>query len=433
MKVHLVGIGGIGVSALAKYYRAGGHTVSGSDAAPSEITAELAHCGVGIVIGEHRAENVPADVDRIIHTAAILPENPELAAARERNIPVHNYAEAIGELTRHQRTIAVSGSHGKSTTTALVALVLEEGYFDPTVIIGTKLAEFGGTNFRQGKGPFLVLEADEWNKSFLNYSPHAVVLTNIDAEHLDTYGTVAGVEEAFREYLLKVPKDGFIVANADDERIRHITRDLPARIVWYAEKSQAAETVKRTLKISGRHNLANALAALHVGRELGISEPAILKALGSYHGAWRRFELKGIKNGAYIFADYGHHPREIAATLAGARERFPSRRIWCVYQPHQYARLNHLWHDFLGAFDGADRVTLLPVYAVAGREGEGHPAHTSEKLAAALTARGRYTEYLPSFGMAHKYLSRDIRAGDVVLFMGAGTIYDLTNDFLAVA
>ncbi|MDZ4299716.1 MAG: UDP-N-acetylmuramate--L-alanine ligase [Candidatus Sungbacteria bacterium] len=433
MKVHFVGIGGIGVSALARYYRAVGHTVSGSDAVPSEITAELAHRGVGVVIGEHTAENIPPSVDRVIHTAAVLPENPELAAARERDIPVHSYAEAIGELTRHQRTIAVSGSHGKSTTTALIALVLEEGYFDPTVIIGTKLREFGDTNFRQGKGPFLVLEADEWNKSFLNYSPYAVVLTNIDAEHLDTYGTIADVEEAFHEYLLKVPKDGFIVANADDERIRHITRDIPARIVWYSQKNPVAETVKRTLKISGRHNLANALAALHLGREVGISEPAILKALGSYHGAWRRFELKGIKNGAYIFADYGHHPREIAATLAGARERFPSRRIWCVYQPHQYARLNHLWNDFLDAFDGADRVTLLPVYTVAGREVENHPTHTSEKLAAALTARGRYTEYLPSFGVAHKYLARDIRAGDVVLFMGAGTIYDLTNDFLAVA
>lgn len=433
MEVHFIGIGGIGVSALAKYYLAEGHGVSGSDTASSEITAELVRRGVRVALGEHAAKNIPDTFDRVIYTAAIVPTNPELIAARARGIPTQSYAEAIGDLTRRQRTIAISGSHGKSTTTALVALILEEGYFDPTVIIGTKLAEFGGTNFRQGKGPFLVLEADEWNKSFLNYNPFAVVLTNIDAEHLDTYGTVAGVEEAFREYLLNVPKDGFVVANADDERTRHVIRDLPARIVWYSQKDPVVEIIRRTLKISGRHNLANALAALHLGRELGISEPAILKALGSYHGAWRRFELKGIRSGAYIFADYGHHPREIAATLAGARERFPFRRIWCVYQPHQYARLNHLWNDFLGAFDGADRVALLPVYAVAGREIDRHPTRTSQKLATALTARGKHAAYLHSSRAVKEHLTRDIRAGDVVLFMGAGTIYDLTNDFLAAA
>ena len=432
MKIHFIGIGGIGVSALARYYLAAGHAISGSDLTQSEITDELAALGADIKIGRHAKSRLASDIDRVIYTAAVPEKNPELKAARERNIPVQSYAEALGELTREYKTITISGSHGKSTTTALAALILEEGYCDPTVIIGTKLKEFGGSNFRKGRGTHLLLEADEWNRSLLNYSPHIAVVTNIDVEHLDTYKNVEAIEDTFREYLAKVPKDGKIIANADDERLHKVAQKFGKKVVWYSLDDRCATQVKKILKIPGQHNLSNALGALALGRVLGINESAALKALSHYTGAWRRFEFMGMREGAFVYADYGHHPREIAATLAGAREKFPYRRVWCVYQPHQYQRLQYLWDDFVGAFDHADRVVLLPVYAVAGREKEKiKPLHTSKRLADELATRGKNTNYCASFDAAKEFLASELHSGDIALFMGAGDVYDLTKDFLS--
>ena len=440
--IHFIGIGGIGVSALAKYHLSDGDTVSGSDLAPSEITTELARGGARIVVGTHSAFNIPPETDAVIYTAAAPKSNPELKEARRRKLNIRSYAEAVGDLTRQFKTVTVSGAHGKSTTTALVALVLEEGYCDPTVIIGTKVREFGDSNFRQGRGAHLVLEADEWDRSFLNYWPQIAVITNIDAEHLDTYKTVEGVEDAFVKYLAKVPRDGAIIANADDPRASRIVKKFRKKVVWYSQKDRAAAAVRNVLKVPGAHNVSNALAALTVGRTLGIAEPDILRAISRFRGTWRRFEFKGFftpvrsptsnssnrGNGALIFSDYGHHPREISATLAAARERFPLRRVWCVFQPHQYQRLKHLWGDFLGAFDLADRVCLLPVYDVAGRETKSAKrAVNSVKLAHALQERGKNAWHAASFDHAKTFLHAELRRGDVVLTMGAGDIYLLTN------
>ncbi len=427
--IHFIGIGGIGVSALARYHLSRGDTVSGSDLTPSEITADLARAGVFVIIGPHAKPNVPSGTTRVIYTAAIPPKNPERAAARARRIPAHSYAEAVGDITKKYKTVTISGSHGKTTTTALAALVLEEGYFDPTVIVGAKIKEFGNTNFRRGQGSHLVLEADEWNRSFLNYSPHIAVVTNIDAEHLDTYGDLAGVESAFKEYLGRVPADGAIIANRDDEPTRRVAKSFGKKVTWYSVKDAARDPVRAVLKISGEHNISNALAALTVGRVLGIREPDILRALSRFTGAWRRFEFKGLFNGAFLFSDYAHHPREIAATLSAARERFPLRRVVCVYQPHQHQRLQHLWDDFLGAFDLADRVVLLPVYDVAGRDTtKARQAVNSEKLVSALQERGKDAGYVANFAEAREHLRATVRPGDSVLLMGAGDIYDLTTD-----
>ena len=429
MHIHFIGIGGIGVSALAKYYLSAGATVSGSDLCSSEIITELERLHAKITIGVHKTSRLPKRTDKVIYTAAIPASNPELREARKSKIVVQSYAQAVGELTQKYRTITVSGSHGKSTTTALLGIVLTEGYLDPTVIVGTKVKEFGNTNFRKGYGSHLVLEADEWNKSFLEYSPSLAIVTNIDAEHLDTYGSVEGVENAFREYLRKVPRGGFIVANADDARLAKIAKKFRAKVIWYSARSDPeAKLIRKIIKIPGEHNVANALAVLKAARKLGVHEPLILQAISHFRGTWRRFEFAGMSDGAFIFSDYGHHPKEIMATLQGARSQFPFRRIWCVYQPHQYQRLSYLWNDFVEAFDGADRICLLPVYSVAGREKKGDKAKAnSKKLSEALQARGKNVSYAASFDEAEHLIRSHTRKGDVVFFMGAGDIDGLAN------
>ncbi len=435
--IHFIGIGGIGVSALAKQYLAEGAAVSGSDLKRSEITDELSGLGARIKIG-HRPGNLLKKTERVIYTAATPLSNPELREAKKRRCKVQTYAEAVGELTRRCRTITISGAHGKSTTTALTALALIEGYWDPTVIVGTKVREFGDSNFRRGYGPFLVLEADEWNRSFLHYSPEIAVFTNIDAEHLDTYGTVEGVETAFRDYMARVPRNGKIIVNRDDARLVRVAEPFRRQVVWYSLRDRAADTARRILRIPGAHNVLNALAAFTVGRALGVRDADILRALSRFSGTWRRFEFKGLLNGAFVFTDYGHHPTEIQKTLAAARARFPFRRLWCVYEPHQRERLMYLWSEFTGAFDLADRVCLLPVYDVAGRETRrGRKSANSEKLAEEIRRRGKNSQYLESFTAARELIRNEARQGDVIFVMGAGGVYTLTdliqNDIIKTA
>lgn len=435
LHVHLVGIGGIGVSALAKYYLAGGSTVSGSDLKPSEITRELESLGIRVRIGTHNPKNILKSVNLVIYTPAIKQDNKELEEAKKRNLTVLSYPQAVGELTWKYKTITVAGTHGKSTTTAMVALVLTEGYFDPTVIIGSKVREFSppeGSNFRKGLGHYLVLEADEWNRSLLNYHPTIVVMTNIDTDHLDTYGNIEAIEKTFREFLEKVPDKGKIIANADDERLKKIAKKFGQKVIWYSIKDKDAAKVKKLLKIPGEHNVYNALAALNVGRHLGIHEPDILRALSEFKGIWRRFEFKGMVRGAFVYTDYGHHPREIYYTLKAARDHFPFRRIWCVYQPHQYQRLGYLWDDFTQAFDLADVVCLVPVYDVAGRETpKAKKEYSSEKLAAAIEKQGKKVHLLKDQKEVVKFVRNNARSGDVIIIMGAGDIYDVfVQDFL---
>jgi len=428
MKIHFIGIGGIGVSALAKYYLSIGAAVSGSDLVSSEITEELERLGVHIFIGKHKIGNLPKNTVKVIYTSATSKDNAELKEAKKRKLPIVSYAEALGELSRSYQTITVSGAHGKSTTTILSALVLEAGYLDPTVIVGTKAREFGNSNFRRGYGPYLLIEADEWNKSFLNYSPKIAVVTNIDAEHLDTYKNVTEVEKTFQKFLAKVPKDGAIVVNKDNARLYKVAKKFGKIVHWYSLNDSAAKKIREVLRAPGEHNVSNALAAFKLGKIFGIREPDIFHALSHYSGAWRRFEFKGVVNGAFIFTDYGHHPNEVRATLKAARERFPSKRIWCVYQPHQYQRLMYLWNEFLSAFDLADIVCLLPVYDVAGRETKTAKSKVnSQQLSQEILKRGKNVHHLNSFASAKKFIISNAKQGDIILIMGAGDIYDLCN------
>lgn len=415
------------MSALAKYYINQGAKISGSDLSSSEITDDLTKLGAQIFVGGHHKKNLPKNTDAVIYTAAVRKDNLELEEAKKRKIKIQSYAEALGELTKKYKTITVSGAHGKSTTTAMTALVLEKGHCDPLVIVGTKVKEFGDSNFRSGLGGYFVLEADEWNKSFLNYKPQIAILTNIDAEHLDTYKNIDHVALVFKKFLSRIPKEGLIIANADDKVVKKVAKESQRRVIWYSIRDKEAALIKNTIRVAGDHNLLNALAAFRVGRALGIGQPEILQALSGFSGTWRRFEFKGIINKAPVFDDYAHHPNEIKATLAAAKKRFPFGRIISIFQPHQYRRLHSLFNDFTNAFDHSDITCVLDVYDVAGREDQkSKKAVNSFMLASALSEKGKDARHMYHSQVAD-FLKNEVKSNDAVIFMGAGDIYKLTK------
>lgn len=452
--VHLIGIGGIGVSALARFYRTEGHAVSGSDIARSEITDALKKAGIRVFIGPHRASNLAPAVTEVIHTVATRRDNPELRRAKKLGIPTKTYAQALGEITRRYKTIAIAGAHGKSTTTALVALVCVRGGLDPTVVVGAKLREFGDTNFRLGRSRLLVIEADEYRASFLNYLPDIAIITNIDREHLDFYKNIRNIERTFLKFLLGTKRGGAAVLNRDDSRLRRVGTRLrrlrpDIRIAWFSLRDAEAKRIAPQLHIPGRHNVANALAAYRAGRALKIPAIKIIDALSRYRGAWRRFDYQGkiairsypSRRPAYsydrrhtpksgtvkVFADYAHHPTEINATLQAARERFPKRRIACVFQPHHYERTRDLFPEFTRAFSGADKIILLDIYEVAGREQKRrHAVVSSARLAETIRKRGGDAEYVPNRALTAK-LHHELRPGDILIMMGAGSIWEMTK------
>jgi len=441
-KNHFIGIGGIGVSALARYFLAQGAQVSGSDATKSEITRDLEKLGAKISIG-HKAENIKilssCDDGRLIYSAAVQKGNPELKEARRRGIKCQTYAQALGELTKKYFTIAVSGTHGKSTTTAMISLILEAAGLDPTVIVGTKLTEWNNSNCRIGKSKYLVIEADEYAASFLNYWPKIIVLTNIEEEHLDFYGNLEHIVRAFREYVGHLPKDGWLVVNEEDRNVQKIVQNSKLKTQNFNPKLKVKNL---KLKVRGFHNLSNAMAAITVARLLKIPDKISIKTLNNFTGTWRRMEYKGKVNGAKIYDDYGHHPTEIKATLSGAKEllnknyKLKNRnQLWCVFQPHQYQRTYKLFNEFIGVFGEADKVIFLPIYSVPGREKEAIKKKVSSKvLVEAMIKNNQKTGiidqealYLNSFNKAKEFLRENLKNGDICIIMGAGDVYKLTE------
>jgi len=440
MKVHFIGIGGIGVSALAQYFIHIGHEVSGSDLVSSEITEDLKKKGVKIFIGKHKRENIKKDISLVIYTGAVSEDNPELKETIKKQILTQSYAQALGELTRKYFTIAVSGSHGKSTVTAMIALILIEAGFDPTVIIGTKLREFNNTNFRFGKSKFLVIEADEHFASFLNYWPKIIVLTNIEREHLDYYKNLKNILNTYEKYVSHLKKDGILVLNKDCGNVLEISRKIKNK-KFYSIKQEEAQKIKKIMKIPGRFNIANALAALTVARVLKISDKISIEALSGYHGAWRRFEIVNgyLNNKKFtIVSDYAHHPTKIRVTLKAARERFPKKKIWLVFQPHQYQRTYYLFDDFIKVLKNAlrptqgrppvDNLIITDIFDVAGREEKKiKKTVSSKKLVKAINQKN--TIYISNAGKVYQYLKKNLKGGEVVIIMGAGDIYKLVSYF----
>jgi len=432
LKTHFIGIGGIGVSALAQYYLARNHKVSGSDLTSSEITAALKQKGIKLFIGRHKAENLPKKADMVIYSPAIQGNNPELIRAKKHKIKCQSYPQALGELTKKYFTIAVSGTHGKSTTTAMIGLLLVKAGLDPTIIVGTKLKEFDNANCRVGKSRYLVIEADEHLASFLNYWPQIIVLPSIEKDHLDYYKNLNNILKSFKEYIFHLPPDGTLVKNNDDKNIRKIKYRGKTRV--YSRQQPAAKKLKKILKIPGEHNVLNALAALTVARILKIPDRISFPALSEYKGAWRRFEIKkGVIDGKQItvVSDYAHHPTEIKATLKTAREKYPRKKIWCVFQPHQYQRTYYLFTDFVKALREVeerlfvDKLIITDIYDVAGREEKNIKKKVNcQKLVKAI--KKNRAIYLPKRKILN-YLKKNRSNFDILIIMGAGDIYTLAN------
>ena len=444
MKVHFIGIGGIGVSALAQYYLAKGHRVSGSDLVRSEITDFLRKKGAKISTNSKpksqkskpqlKTQKFVKRVNLLIYSPAVPKDHPELKMAKKLGVKCLSYPEALGELTKKYFTIAICGTHGKSTTTAMISLILIKAGFDPTVILGTKLKEFRNSNFRMGKSKFLVIEADEWQASFLNYWPKIIVLTNIEREHLDYYKNLNHIFKTYREFIKHLPKKGILVMNGGDKNISNLKSqisNLNLKTQIYNLKQKEVKKLRKILKVPGEHNVLNALAALKVARVLKIPDKISFKALAEYKGAWRRFEEKDLKIEnckLKIISDYAHHPTEIAATLKAAREKYPNRKIWCIFQPHQYQRTYYLFSEFVKVFKTApvEKLIITDIYDVAGREKKlVKKKVNSKKLIAKI--KKSWAIYLPKQEIIN-YLKKNLKGKEIIVIMGAGDIYNLTRE-----
>ncbi|MFC1629865.1 UDP-N-acetylmuramate--L-alanine ligase [Patescibacteria group bacterium] len=435
-KIHFIGIGGIGVSALAQYYLEKDHKISGSDLSSSEITKMLKKKGVKIFIGEQKAKNLAKDTNLVIFSPAVPGNNPELKKAKKLDIRYQSYPEALGELTKKYFTIAVSGTHGKSTTASMIGLLFVKAGLDPTVIIGTKLKEFQNSNCRVGKSKYLVIEADEHFASFLNYRPQIIILTNIEKDHLDYYKNLKNILKSFKKYISYLPSSGVLIANKDDINISKI-KNLESKTVNYSIKQRESKEIKKILKVPGTHNVYNALAALTLARILKIPDKVSYKALSKYQGSWRRFETKqSIINSRQliIINDYAHHPTEIKATLSATREKFGKKKIWTIFQPHQYQRTFYLFKDFIKAFKEADELVLTEIFDVAGREELDIKEKTSSKKLAneikkSAGWRNKRVHFIKNFQNIPEFLKNKVKENEVIIIMGAGNIYKLYEEF----
>ena len=448
-RVHFVGIGGIGMSGIAEVLLTLGHTVSGSDLHESDATRRLRSLGAEIAIG-HDSEHVGFETDVVVVSSAVNEDNPEVRAARALHVPVIPRAEMLAELMRLKIGVAVAGAHGKTTTTSLLAAVLGEAGFDPTLVIGGRLNALGGTNARLGRSPYMVAEADESDGSFLLLKPRLAIVTNIDREHMNHYGTMDRLVDAYVAFINGIPFYGRAILCADCPMVEAALARVNKRFVTYGTRSDhdfAAREIEhdglRTrfevlhrgnaigrveLATPGRHVVLNALAALAAATELGVEFSTAARALASFGGIQRRFEIKGTSDGVTVVDDYGHHPTEIRATLAAARACFKGR-ILAVFQPHRYTRTADLFHEFTEAFVDADAVVITDIYAAGEAPVDGI---VSSGLAAA-TARKHAGEvhYRPAGNGLAREVAQLARKGDVVITLGAGDITRLGPAILA--
>lgn len=422
--IHCIGIGGIGLSAIARMFLLKGIKVSGSDISPSRVTEELLALGAKISF-DQGTSTVPGTVDVVLYTIAIPDTNPELVDARARGLVVMTYPEALGFLSREHTTIAIAGTHGKTTTTAMTAETLIAAGLDPTVIVGSFLKK-AASNFIPGKSNLFVVEACEYRESFTHLNPHILVITNIEEDHLDYYKDIDDIIRAFNTVACKVPEDGYIVANVDSVNIARALRGVRATVRNYKDVIDTIE-----LSIPGEHNRENAAAALMVANILNANDEKVRTALGRFSGTWRRFEKRGeTKNGILVYDDYAHHPTEIMSTLAGAKKFFLDKKIIAVFQPHLFSRTKLLLDEFVASFQDADDVILLPIYAA--RE-------VDDGTISSDTLFQKMKDIHPGIYLARSgddglrlvnEISKKHKEGCVVITMGAGDVYKVGESFL---
>lgn len=446
--VHFIGIGGISMSGLAEILLSRKFPVSGSDSHESSLTDQLAAQGA-VIHYPQRTENITDDIDVVVYTAAIHPDNPEFRAAQEKNLPMLTRAQLLGEIMRnYKEAINVSGTHGKTTTTSMITEILLEAHKDPTVSVGGMLKDIGG-NIRVGGQETFVVEACEYTNSFLSFFPTIEVILNVEADHLDFFKDIDDIRHSFKLFAEKLPEDGLLVINKDIKHCEYFTQALKCRVVTFGHEKDAdytanfisydkfahpsytlfykgEELAKVELGVTGEHNIYNSLAAIAVARSLDIPMDVILRGLKRFTGTDRRFQKKGSVNGFTIIDDYAHHPQEIAATIEAAK-KYPHRKLWIVFQPHTYSRTAALLDDFAGALSQADEIVLADIYAAREKNTIGI---SSDDLRKHMLEQNTNVYYIPKFEDIEDFLLRHVEEGDVLITMGAGDIYKVGDDLL---
>ena len=448
LSIHFIGIGGISMSGLAEILLEEGFTISGSDSKKSPLTSLLESKGAKIYYGQ-RASNISDSVQVVVYTAAIHPDNPEFACAKEKGIPMLTRAQLLGQIMRNYDTsIAVAGTHGKTTTTSMLSHILLKGECDPTISVGGILPAIGG-NIRVGQSETFLTEACEYTNSFLSFFPTIGIILNIDADHLDFFKDIDDIRHSFRRFAQLLPADGALIINADTPHYQDIIKDLSCKIITYGLEHEAqyqatditydkyghaSFTVLKDgrkagsfyLKVPGSHNVSNALAAIALARLLQIPDDVIVKGLGSFTGTDRRFQYKGEVAGVTIVDDYAHHPTEIQATL-NAAHNYPHKKLWCVFQPHTYTRTKALLPEFAQALKLADHVVLADIYAARETDNLGI---SSQDLQARILELGTPCEYFPTFDEIENFLLNNCEAGDLLITMGAGDVVKIGEQLL---
>lgn len=454
--IYFVGIGGISMSGLAEILSDAGFHVSGSDRSRSALTDMLEQKGISVFYGQ-RAENITDDIDCVVFTSAISPDNPEYIATMERQIPYLTRAQLLGELMQNYQTpIAISGTHGKTTTTSMVSEILLQADTDPTLSIGGILKSIGG-NIRVGKTDLFVTEACEYTNSFLSFFPKVSIILNIEEDHLDFFKDLADIRHSFREFAKLLPADGCLIINGAIPDYREITDGLSCRVITYSNAATTSDgtpadyyfsdirrnelghptfllhgpnekTQEFSLQVPGDHNISNALAAIALADLLQIDRENTTKGLHAFTGTDRRFEYKGTIGGVTVIDDYAHHPTEITATLTAAQD-YPHKTLWCVFQPHTYTRTKAFLKDFAKALSLADKVVLADIYAARETDTLGI---SSETLQEELLALGQETFYFPSFDEIENFLLENCTNGDLLITMGAGDVHKIGENLLGI-
>lgn len=420
-RIHFIGIGGIGMSALARCLLNEKKNVSGSDRALTPITQALQAEGIKIYT-EQVAANISNDIEMVVYTEAMSHDHDEMVAAAKLGVPMINYFEALGLVVNPYYLIAVAGTHGKTTTTAMLTDIFEAAGKDPTAVIGSLRAKTK-SNFRAGKSKYAIVEACEYKRDFLYLKPDVLVITNLEYEHTDYYKDLADVQSAFRSLIERINEEGVVVTDTKNPHIAPILVDCPVRVVDYMEYFE----MNLALKQPGIHNRMNAAAAVAAARQEKISTEDSTAAVREFSGTWRRFEFKGECNGAPVYDDYAHHPTEIAATLQGLRELYPHKTIVAISEPHTYSRTASLFNDFAKVTALADQFYFLPIYAA--RE-ENTTGVSTKELAVKSLEYNKNVSYVPSYDDVLALLRQKVGKNDVVVFLGAGNITNLASDFI---
>ncbi len=442
-RIHFIGIGGIGMSGIAEILLEDGYEISGSDVQDGPILDRLRSLGGRITIG-HRFSNVQ-NAQVVVYSTAVSADNPELAAARQSCIPIVHRSDLLFELMRRKTAITVAGTHGKTTTTSMISLLLHAAGLDPTIVIGARLKAFG-SNARAGKGPYIVAEADESDRSFLKYRPIYAVVTNIDRDHMDTYQNLADIQSAFLEHMNSVAFYGRVIACLDDPNLRALLSEVKPCVVTYGFHSDAEVQIRDPeyaifqssyscyhkgqllgrveLNVPGWHNISNSAAAVALGLQLRIPFSTIQNGLKTFRGAERRLEWKGERNQVWVIDDYAHHPTEIRTTLEACR--LTGRRIVAVFQPHRYTRTRDLMTELATCFENAHRLFLMDIYAAGEKPIEGT---TGERLAEEISRRREVT-YIPDQKALLERLRAELEPGDLLLTLGAGNVWKIGEEFL---